>query len=191
MLFFFFQAEDGIRDLTVTGVQTCALPISRRGCATAGRGYGARRRGAAAQLLARPRARSPARVRLGAQPPESPELPLGEVVHRARMWPVGDARLVARADDGDERPGGARELAFGVAEPEAGRRPPAGRHPQRVDRRDAPACELDREPVLVEGLVGEVPGRRRATAADAVRAPERCAHRGGALAEPDPAERAS
>src|SRR5256886_13605457 len=33
---FFFQAEDGIRDLTVTGVQTCALPIlgsmgSRRG----------------------------------------------------------------------------------------------------------------------------------------------------------------
>src|SRR2546427_2941404 len=28
-VFFFFQAEDGIRDLTVTGVQTCALPISR------------------------------------------------------------------------------------------------------------------------------------------------------------------
>src|SRR2546430_6976878 len=26
---FFFQAEDGIRDLTVTGVQTCALPISK------------------------------------------------------------------------------------------------------------------------------------------------------------------
>src|SRR5687768_17714547 len=37
--FFFFQAEDGIRDVAVTGVQTCALPISlgaalppRRGC---------------------------------------------------------------------------------------------------------------------------------------------------------------
>src|SRR5256886_3947906 len=27
IFFFFFQAEDGIRDLTVTGVQTCALPI--------------------------------------------------------------------------------------------------------------------------------------------------------------------
>src|SRR2546430_4317247 len=27
MIAFFFQAEDGIRDLTVTGVQTCALPI--------------------------------------------------------------------------------------------------------------------------------------------------------------------
>src|SRR5438309_11547985 len=29
MFFFFFQAEDGIRDGTVTGVQTCALPIFR------------------------------------------------------------------------------------------------------------------------------------------------------------------
>src|SRR2546421_7053925 len=32
LFFFFFQAEDGIRDLIVTGVQTCALPI----CATSG-----------------------------------------------------------------------------------------------------------------------------------------------------------
>src|SRR5260370_13555106 len=30
IIFFFFQAEDGIRDSSVTGVQTCALPISRR-----------------------------------------------------------------------------------------------------------------------------------------------------------------
>ena len=37
--FFFFQAEDGIRDVAVTGVQTCALPIS-----------GDRRLRAAAQL---------------------------------------------------------------------------------------------------------------------------------------------
>src|SRR5256886_11846930 len=36
--FFFFQAEDGIRDLTVTGVQTCALPIS-----ISQSGYSARR----------------------------------------------------------------------------------------------------------------------------------------------------
>src|SRR6266496_5936189 len=38
-VFFFFQAEDGIRDLYVTGVQTCALPIwpliSAPGCAAA------------------------------------------------------------------------------------------------------------------------------------------------------------
>ena len=31
MVFFFFQAEDGIRDWSVTGVQTCALPIYRTG----------------------------------------------------------------------------------------------------------------------------------------------------------------
>src|SRR5437763_14617118 len=30
IIFFFFQAEDGIRDTSVTGVQTCALPISAR-----------------------------------------------------------------------------------------------------------------------------------------------------------------
>src|SRR5687767_15584063 len=46
-VFFFFQAEDGIRDKLVTGVQTCALPIShgaRKGLAdtalkTADSGY--------------------------------------------------------------------------------------------------------------------------------------------------------
>src|SRR5207237_5963977 len=33
--FFFFQAEDGIRDSSVTGVQTCALPIyNHRACRT-------------------------------------------------------------------------------------------------------------------------------------------------------------
>src|SRR5258708_14458555 len=36
-VFFFFQAEDGIRDDLVTGVQTCALPISLpHGCACQG-----------------------------------------------------------------------------------------------------------------------------------------------------------
>src|SRR5256885_11474729 len=39
---FFFQAEDGIRDYKVTGVQTCALPISQRRARRAG----ARRPGA-------------------------------------------------------------------------------------------------------------------------------------------------
>src|SRR2546422_1558053 len=33
MSFFFFQAEDGIRDVAVTGVQTCALPICTAGSA--------------------------------------------------------------------------------------------------------------------------------------------------------------
>src|SRR5205085_5551569 len=49
---FFFQAEDGIRDLTVTGVQTCALPILRPRHGNAG---------------AHRKARSPAR-RVGLQP---------------------------------------------------------------------------------------------------------------------------
>src|SRR3989454_7579738 len=35
LLFFFFQAEDGIRDYKVTGVQTCALPISPVGVVAA------------------------------------------------------------------------------------------------------------------------------------------------------------
>src|SRR5205823_7371311 len=34
---FFFQAEDGIRDKLVTGVQTCALPIFGRACPEQGR----------------------------------------------------------------------------------------------------------------------------------------------------------
>src|SRR5438309_6098171 len=38
--FFFFQAEDGIRDGTVTGVQTCALPISQSAADCAGRPAG-------------------------------------------------------------------------------------------------------------------------------------------------------
>src|SRR2546425_1541466 len=34
VFFFFFQAEDGIRDKLVTGVQTCALPIYRHDAVT-------------------------------------------------------------------------------------------------------------------------------------------------------------
>src|SRR5215217_3409274 len=37
IFFFFFQAEDGIRDIGVTGVQTCALPITRGSVALARR----------------------------------------------------------------------------------------------------------------------------------------------------------
>src|SRR6266496_5130647 len=52
-LSFFFQAEDGIRDLDVTGVQTCALPISSevKALAAGVRGLlGARQSGIAEQL---------------------------------------------------------------------------------------------------------------------------------------------
>src|SRR5204863_1805331 len=61
LFIFFFQAEDGIRDLYVTGVQTCALPIS-----TGQRCTGADLRG-----------------RCGNQQPRR-----SAPVH---LWPVGDA----------------------------------------------------------------------------------------------------
>src|SRR5256884_3166984 len=58
---FFFQAEDGIRDVAVTGVQTCALPISfverspDSGAEIAGCGILREARGGGgSQLLARP-----------------------------------------------------------------------------------------------------------------------------------------
>src|SRR5688500_20292572 len=38
--YFFFQAEDGIRDYKVTGVQTCALPISYARCVLYGSVFG-------------------------------------------------------------------------------------------------------------------------------------------------------
>src|SRR2546430_12379874 len=60
MYFLCFQAEDGIRDLTVTGVQTCALPISRPSAPVAPRR--ARRRPA------------PVRSNAGALAAEQPEL---------------------------------------------------------------------------------------------------------------------
>src|SRR2546422_7837140 len=42
LLFFFFQAEDGIRDVAVTGVQTCALPIwGERGAGDTAPAFGA------------------------------------------------------------------------------------------------------------------------------------------------------
>src|SRR6266540_5311933 len=47
MFFFFFQAEDGIRDRDVTGVQTCALPIS----ALTGPGSAAKRLQAALEAM--------------------------------------------------------------------------------------------------------------------------------------------
>src|SRR5256886_6975112 len=45
---FFFQAEDGIRDLTVTGVQTCALPICLLAARRSGAAHAASRPSAAA-----------------------------------------------------------------------------------------------------------------------------------------------
>src|SRR2546430_13597293 len=64
VFFFFFQAEDGIRDLTVTGVQTCALPI----CGPGG-GPGDHPAGRLREGRRRDRGRRPARPRDGAARP--------------------------------------------------------------------------------------------------------------------------
>src|SRR5437868_13288045 len=54
-MYFFFQAEDGIRDRNVTGVQTCALPISRRDARDSGRDLGRAGRAARRRAPADPR----------------------------------------------------------------------------------------------------------------------------------------
>src|SRR5438093_10194983 len=59
MSVFFFQAEDGIRDWSVTGVQTCALPIFRSCRAPAAQPYpGQRDRQVRAESRPAPRSRA-------------------------------------------------------------------------------------------------------------------------------------
>src|SRR2546430_9559737 len=82
---FFFQAEDGIRDLTVTGVQTCALPISPLGV-----GGGPARPGAGAdgESGGRARAGGPPHVRALVHPGGAAVAP---------AFPLGRAREIGRA----------------------------------------------------------------------------------------------
>src|SRR5438874_13252263 len=82
-IFFFFQAEDGIRYLYVTGVQTCALPIWPSRCGLAWRTGGAARARRFAQTLSRAIVGRPAtarrnRPRLGGQ--------IGRASCRERVW---------------------------------------------------------------------------------------------------------
>src|SRR5438093_12820235 len=87
-LFFFFQAEDGIRDWSVTGVQTCALPIWQAD----GRAHGWR----GDRLLRRARAacgRSDARV------PRPQRYPSGAGRVAVMNQSVDELELKARVDD--------------------------------------------------------------------------------------------
>src|SRR5947208_10364335 len=80
-IFFFFQAEDGIRDDLVTGVQTCALPIWLPCCA-----HGPLARADPANTVPR---RGSARARDRAMPPSHP----GQIVLACkRAW--RDARAI-------------------------------------------------------------------------------------------------
>src|SRR6266853_4787366 len=90
--FFFFQAEDGIRDLTVTGVQTCALPISGGGeRQVAGPGMGGP--AAADELEALRRLEGGARGVLGG------EGDVHRLPHGAGGVDAGAAGLVGGADE--------------------------------------------------------------------------------------------
>src|SRR2546426_12492422 len=117
-MFFFFQAEDGIRYYKVTGVQTCALPILDR--ARADRPVLAlapvtpRRRAG----LARPP--RPARRRAGAAVDRDARAP--HAVERARGPPRG-----LRAHRAGQGPPGAR----GRRQARPAERPPADRHARR------------------------------------------------------------
>src|SRR5437762_8775366 len=89
--FFFFQAEDGIRDTSVTGVQTCALPISAQ---LGRRGPGVRRAVASLGRLAdQERGSAPAHASQGDPvdrevparvPGQGPALPASAVPPRRR-----------------------------------------------------------------------------------------------------------
>src|SRR2546430_6133444 len=146
-VFFFFQAEDGIRDLTVTGVQTCALPIlsvtsviftrglrarSCRGCSSRGQ-MRPQRVGAAlgdrAPELGGPVALA---AEFGAPRPETPRRELQRVLVREANRAVhlvsdlgADARGLAdpHLGDGDLERGVA---AVGSAERVRGRRARGG-----------------------------------------------------------------
>src|SRR2546430_5640791 len=82
--FFFFQAEDGIRDLTVTGVQTCALPILE----VEVRGVG-RERGAPAHHFGERRRR--VHLLIGHHDGYSTPTPRGERYARMRATQIGRA----------------------------------------------------------------------------------------------------
>src|SRR6266436_9955603 len=103
LFFFFFQAEDGIRYVAVTGVQTCALPISVRGsdsrAATVGapRGYSRTDRLFHGSDFARDRP---------AETPDRPGCDGGIAVTRlAWKRPAASQQCRARHDPRGRRPG--------------------------------------------------------------------------------------
>src|SRR3989454_3708332 len=113
-LFFFFQAEDGIRDYKVTGVQTCALPISSRiasiNASAWGKSIMPSRRACSAP---RTSTRSSARLRRGGRPGEPPQK---------------ETRLPPPPGRGGGEPRRAQSL------PEPPRRQGGGQHPRTAGR---------------------------------------------------------
>src|SRR5438105_1639864 len=143
-LFFFFQAEDGIRDPLVTGVQTCALPICLRAARRAGDRAGEERPvgGLAPGAAAGPRA---ARAHAGPVR-RRPRRPGGGAQGRA----LRDAYALHRAPRATRVRAGHGRRARGILAPRAGERravaPRSGgaRDRGHHQRRDAAADEAGR-----------------------------------------------
>src|SRR2546425_12730088 len=118
--FFFFQAEDGIRDKLVTGVQTCALPISRQGHA-----------GAFPVGDARPRRSSRRRASPTGYAPAWPWRAIRPSAQRSAP-PRGSARAIRRGTSGRPWPSLSKLV----------RRPPPSQDAPQV------AGDVEREPDL-------------------------------------------
>src|SRR5260370_5161729 len=85
---FFFQAEDGIRDSSVTGVQTCALPISRRSTSSVLIAFDASLRALEGARLTRDFANQIADVaQLAEQPPRKWQVPSSNLGVGSRSRP--------------------------------------------------------------------------------------------------------
>src|SRR3989449_2732545 len=95
LFFFFFQAEDGIRDVAVTGVQTCALPVAsprartRTGCRRIG-GW-ARGRPPSARRSIGPGARVPRRRASGSRRPAATRAPARRTRVLRSRWSRAEA----------------------------------------------------------------------------------------------------
>src|SRR5437867_13072115 len=94
--FFFFQAEDGIRDRTVTGVQTCALPIYR---SASGRDPRAGWRGGARGAPRRRTGHSPVSPALGRPVVDRGGPEIGRASCRERVWSSVVAGALKRKKD--------------------------------------------------------------------------------------------
>src|SRR5262249_58275709 len=87
-LFFFFQAEDGIRDWSVTGVQTCALPISTGPRSRRSRAQRQALRGLDREATGRMRRERPTGFGPGDRPARRPPRPRGRRRRRAPAAPA-------------------------------------------------------------------------------------------------------
>src|SRR2546422_2415807 len=117
--FFFFQAEDGIRDVAVTGVQTCALPIYHVG------GQDARRGGDHEDVQAREEFRPPSTPRIAVEgvreapgARESRGLLADQVTGSDHRWGRWSAAAIMRGRSADASPSIVTCLAVSLTLPQ-------------------------------------------------------------------------